>query len=98
MSRFADDSPVEGGGFEPSVPLWRTVPGRNARIPRRINPHTEVTIIVQEGKLDAILGLLSRGKFYGARHIEFRGGRDDHARDDVQIVALSLAGLRDIFR
>src|ERR1700724_760292 len=43
-------------------------------------------------------GLLSRGKFYGARHIEFHGGRDDHARDDVQIVALSLAGLRDIFR
>jgi quercetin dioxygenase-like cupin family protein len=28
----------------------------NARIPRRINPHTEVAIIVQEGKLDAILG------------------------------------------
>ena len=28
----------------------------NARIPRRINPQTEVAIIVQEGKLDAILG------------------------------------------
>ena len=28
----------------------------NARIPRRINPHTEVAIIVQEGRLDAILG------------------------------------------
>jgi quercetin dioxygenase-like cupin family protein len=28
----------------------------NARIPRRINPHTEVAIIVQEGKVDAILG------------------------------------------
>jgi quercetin dioxygenase-like cupin family protein len=28
----------------------------NARISRRINPHTEVAIIVQEGKLDAILG------------------------------------------
>jgi quercetin dioxygenase-like cupin family protein len=28
----------------------------NARIPRRINPHTEVVIIVQEGKVDAILG------------------------------------------
>ena len=28
----------------------------NARIPRRINPHTEVAIIVQEGKLDVILG------------------------------------------
>ncbi len=28
----------------------------NARIPRRINPHTEVAIIVLEGKLDAILG------------------------------------------
>ena len=27
----------------------------NARIPRRINPHTEVAIIVQEGRLDAIL-------------------------------------------
>jgi quercetin dioxygenase-like cupin family protein len=32
-----------------------TVPP-NGRIPRRINPHTEVAIIVQEGKLDAILG------------------------------------------
>ena len=28
----------------------------NARIPRRINPQTEVAIIVQEGKVDAILG------------------------------------------
>jgi quercetin dioxygenase-like cupin family protein len=28
----------------------------NARIPRRINPHTDVAIIVQQGKLDAILG------------------------------------------
>ena len=28
----------------------------NARISRRINPHTEVAIIVQEGKLDVILG------------------------------------------
>ena len=28
----------------------------NARIPRRINPRTEVAIIVQQGKLDAILG------------------------------------------
>ncbi len=28
----------------------------NARIPRRINPHTEVVIFVQEGKVDAILG------------------------------------------
>ena len=28
----------------------------NARIPRRINPHTEVAVIVQEGKLDVILG------------------------------------------
>ena len=28
----------------------------NARISRRINPHTEVAIIVQEGKLDAIIG------------------------------------------
>jgi quercetin dioxygenase-like cupin family protein len=28
----------------------------NARIPRRINPHTEVAIIVLEGKVDAILG------------------------------------------
>jgi quercetin dioxygenase-like cupin family protein len=28
----------------------------NARIPRRINPHTEVAIIVEEGKVDAILG------------------------------------------
>lgn len=28
----------------------------NARIPRRINPDTEVAIIVQEGKVDAILG------------------------------------------
>ncbi len=28
----------------------------NARIPRCINPHTEVAIIVQEGRLDALLG------------------------------------------
>jgi quercetin dioxygenase-like cupin family protein len=28
----------------------------NGRIPRRINPHTEIAIIVQEGKLDVILG------------------------------------------
>ena len=28
----------------------------NARIPRCINPHTEVAIIVQEGSLDALLG------------------------------------------
>ena len=28
----------------------------NARIPRRINPHTEAAIIVLEGTLDAILG------------------------------------------
>ena len=28
----------------------------NARIPRRVNPRTEVAIIVQEGKVDAILG------------------------------------------
>ena len=28
----------------------------DARIPRHINPHTEVAVIVQEGKVDAILG------------------------------------------
>ena len=28
----------------------------NARIPRCVNPHTEVAIIVQEGTLDALLG------------------------------------------
>ena len=28
----------------------------NARIPRCVNPHTEVAIVVQEGTLDAILG------------------------------------------
>jgi quercetin dioxygenase-like cupin family protein len=28
----------------------------NARVPRRINPYTEVAIIVLEGKVDAILG------------------------------------------
>jgi len=28
----------------------------NARIPRCVNPHTEVAVIVQEGKLDALLG------------------------------------------
>ena len=28
----------------------------DARIPRCVNPHTEVAIIVQEGTLDAILG------------------------------------------
>jgi hypothetical protein len=26
-SGFVDDSPLEGGGFEPSVPLWRMAPG-----------------------------------------------------------------------
>src|ERR1700720_341500 len=26
-SEFAPDSPLEGDGFEPSVPLWRTAPG-----------------------------------------------------------------------
>ena len=28
----------------------------NARIPRCVNPHTEVAVIVQEGALDALLG------------------------------------------
>src|SRR5215472_17167282 len=28
----------------------------NARIPRSINPHTEVAVIVREGRLDALLG------------------------------------------
>ena len=28
----------------------------NARLPRCVNPHTEVAIIVQEGRLDALLG------------------------------------------
>ena len=28
----------------------------NARIPRCVNPHTEVAVIVQEGRLDALLG------------------------------------------
>jgi quercetin dioxygenase-like cupin family protein len=28
----------------------------NARIPRRVNPHTEVAVIVRQGKVDAILG------------------------------------------
>ena len=28
----------------------------NARIPRRVNPHTEVAVIVEEGMLDALLG------------------------------------------
>ena len=28
----------------------------NARIPRCVNPHTEVAVIVQEGTLDALLG------------------------------------------
>jgi quercetin dioxygenase-like cupin family protein len=28
----------------------------NARIPRCVNPHTEVVVIIQEGSLDALLG------------------------------------------
>ena len=28
----------------------------NARIPRCVNPHTEVAVIVQQGRLDALLG------------------------------------------
>ena len=27
QEQFVADSPLEGGGFEPSVPLWRMVPG-----------------------------------------------------------------------
>ena len=30
--------------------------GPNARIPRCVNPHTEVAVIVQQGTLDALLG------------------------------------------
>jgi quercetin dioxygenase-like cupin family protein len=39
-----------------SLHIEEVIVAPNARIPRRINPHTEVAIIVQEGKLDAILG------------------------------------------
>jgi quercetin dioxygenase-like cupin family protein len=45
----------EGQGSQ-SLHIEEVTVAPNARIPRCINPHTEVAIIVQEGKLDALVG------------------------------------------
>jgi len=47
---------VGAGQGSQSLCIEEVTVAPNARIPRRINPHTEVAIIVQEGRLDAILG------------------------------------------
>jgi quercetin dioxygenase-like cupin family protein len=47
---------VGAGQGSQSLYIEEVTVAPNARIPRRINPHTEVAIIVQEGKLDVILG------------------------------------------
>jgi quercetin dioxygenase-like cupin family protein len=47
---------VGAGHGSQSLHIEEVTVAPNARIPRRINPHTEVAIIVQEGTLDAILG------------------------------------------
>ena len=47
---------VGAGQGSQSLYIEEVTVAPNARISRRINPHTEVAMIVQEGKLDAILG------------------------------------------
>jgi quercetin dioxygenase-like cupin family protein len=47
---------VSGGQGSQSLHIEEVTVAPNARIPRCINPHTEVAIIFQEGKLDALLG------------------------------------------
>ena len=47
---------VSAGQGSQSLHIEEVTVAPNARIPRCINPHTEVAIIVQEGRLDAILG------------------------------------------
>jgi len=47
---------VSGGQGSQSLHIEEVTVAPNARIPRSINPHTEVAVIVQEGRLDALLG------------------------------------------
>ena len=47
---------VSAGQGSQSLNIEEVTVAPNARIPRYINPHTEVAIIVQEGRLDALLG------------------------------------------
>jgi quercetin dioxygenase-like cupin family protein len=47
---------VDAGHGSRSLHIEEVTVAPNARIPRCINPHTEVAIIVQEGRLDALLG------------------------------------------
>lgn len=47
---------VGAGQGSQSLHVEEVTVAPNARIPRCINPHTEVAIIVQEGMLDALLG------------------------------------------
>jgi quercetin dioxygenase-like cupin family protein len=47
---------VGSGQGSQSLHIEEVTVAPNARIPRCINPHTEVAIIVEEGTLDAILG------------------------------------------
>jgi quercetin dioxygenase-like cupin family protein len=47
---------VSAGQGSQSLHIEEVTVAPNARIPRSINPHTEVAVIVQEGRLDALLG------------------------------------------
>jgi quercetin dioxygenase-like cupin family protein len=47
---------VSAGQGSQSLHIEEVMVAPNARIPRSINPHTEVAVIVQEGRLDALLG------------------------------------------
>ena len=47
---------VSAGQGSQSLHIEEVTVAPNARIPRSINPHTEVAVIVQGGRLDALLG------------------------------------------
>ena len=47
---------VGNGRGSQSLHIEEVTVAPNARIPRCVNPHTEVAVIVQEGTLDALLG------------------------------------------
>jgi len=47
---------VSAGQGSQSLHIEEVTVAPNARIPRCVNPHTEVAVIVQEGTLDALLG------------------------------------------
>jgi quercetin dioxygenase-like cupin family protein len=47
---------VGAGQGSQSLHIEEVTVAPNARIPRCINPNTEVAVIVQEGRLDAVLG------------------------------------------